>query len=102
MAPNPKLLCYGRLATDGVRASGRQHPVQRRHADGSFGLLSHDPTGVQPWSDQRLVAAHCRLAEQVSTVADHPLPAQVPSLVDQRQMLIALAGHWQRPCGDLR
>ena len=54
MAPNPKLLCHRRLATDGVRPSDRQHAVQRRHADGSFGLLSREPTGAQPWSDQRL------------------------------------------------
>jgi len=36
MAPNPKLLHDDRLATDGIRAPGRQHPVQHRHADGSL------------------------------------------------------------------
>src|SRR4051812_16467069 len=60
MAPNPNLLSDDRLATDGIRASGRQHPVQHRHPDGSFGLLSPEAAGAQPRSDQRLVAAHCR------------------------------------------
>ena len=50
MAPNPKLLRDDRLATDGVRASGCQHPVQHRHADGRLGLLGREPTGAQPWS----------------------------------------------------
>jgi hypothetical protein len=58
--PNSKLLCGDRLATDGIRASGRQHPIQRRHADGSLGLLSRKAAGSQPWSDQRLVTTHCR------------------------------------------
>ena len=58
--PNPKLLCDDRLATDGIRASGRQHPVQHRHADGSLGLLGREAAGSQPRSDQRLVTTHCR------------------------------------------
>jgi hypothetical protein len=37
--PEPNLLCDDRLATDGIRASGRQHPVQNRHANGSLSLL---------------------------------------------------------------
>jgi len=60
MAPNPRLLCDDRLATDGIWASGRQHPVQHRHADGSLGLLGGEAAGPQPGSDQRLVATHCR------------------------------------------
>jgi hypothetical protein len=51
VTPNPKLLCDERLATDGIRASGRQHPIQHRHADGSLGLLSRKAAGSQPWSD---------------------------------------------------
>src|SRR5215213_8655856 len=35
---SPGRLCNDPLATDGFRASGRQHPVQDRHADGSLGL----------------------------------------------------------------
>ena len=60
MAPNPKLLCDDRLATDGIRASGRQHPVQHRHADGSLSLLGREAAGSQTRSDQRLVTTHCR------------------------------------------
>jgi hypothetical protein len=29
ITPNSKLLCGDRLATDGIRASGRQHPIER-------------------------------------------------------------------------
>ncbi len=60
IAPNPRLLCDDRLATDGIWASSRQHPVQHRHADGSLGLLGGEAAGSQPRSDQRLVAPHCR------------------------------------------
>ncbi len=60
MAPGPKLLRDDRLATDGIRAPGRQHPVQHRHADGSLSLLGREATGSQTRSDQRLVATHCR------------------------------------------
>ena len=52
ITPNPKLLCDDPLATDGIRASRRQHPIQHRHADGSLGLLSGKAAGSQPWSDQ--------------------------------------------------
>ena len=45
VTPNPKLLCDGQLATDGIRASGRQHPVQHNHADCSLGLLASKATG---------------------------------------------------------
>jgi hypothetical protein len=37
--PYPDLLCGDAHATDGVRASGRQHLVQNHHADGCLGLL---------------------------------------------------------------
>src|SRR3954462_2819883 len=60
MAPNPTLLSDDRLATDGIWASSRQHPVQHRHADGRLGLLSRKTAGAQTRSDQRFVAAHCR------------------------------------------
>ncbi len=58
--PNPELLCDDPLNADRFRASSRQHPVQHRHADGSFGLLGGEAAGSQPGSDQRLVATHCR------------------------------------------
>jgi len=60
IAPNPRLLCGNRLATDRVWASSRQHPVQHRHADGSLSLLGREAAGPQTRSDQRLVATHCR------------------------------------------
>jgi len=60
MALHPKLLRDDRLATDGVRPPGRQHPVQHRHADGSLSLLGREAAGSQTRSDQRLVATHCR------------------------------------------
>jgi hypothetical protein len=58
--PNSKLQCDDRLATDGIRASGRQHSVQDRHANRSLTLLGSEAAGAQPRPDQRLVAAHCR------------------------------------------
>jgi hypothetical protein len=58
--PNPSSLCNDRLATDGIRASSQQHPVQHRHADGSLGLLGSKAASSQPRPDQRFVAAHCR------------------------------------------
>jgi len=60
MAPNPKLLHDDRLATDGIRAPGRQHPVQHRHADGSLSPLGREAAGSQARSDQRLVTTHRR------------------------------------------
>ena len=60
ITPNPGLLCDDRMATDGIRASGRQHPIEHHHADGSLGLLSRKAAGSQSWSDQRLVTTHCR------------------------------------------
>ncbi len=59
-SPNPKLLRDDRLATDRIRAPGRQHPVQHRHADGSLSLLGREAAGSQTRSDQRLVTTHCR------------------------------------------
>ncbi len=60
MAPSPKLLRDDRLATDGIRAPGRQHPVQHRHTDGSLSLLGREAAGSQTRSDQRLVTTHRR------------------------------------------
>jgi hypothetical protein len=54
ITPNLKLLCDDRRAADGIRGSGRPHPIQHRHADGSLDLLSRKAAGSQPWSDQRL------------------------------------------------
>ena len=51
MAPEPRLLRDDRPATDGVRAPGRQPPVQHRHADGSLGPLGGEAAGSQTRSD---------------------------------------------------
>ena len=40
-----RLLSNDLLATDRFRASGRQHPVQDRHANGSLGLLGRETAG---------------------------------------------------------
>jgi hypothetical protein len=45
MAPIPGLLSNDPLAADRFRASGRQHPVQDRHANGSLGLLGRKTAG---------------------------------------------------------
>jgi len=57
--PSPGPLCDDALATDGFRVSCQQHPVQDGHADGSLGLLGSEAAGLQPWSNQRFVGAHC-------------------------------------------
>jgi hypothetical protein len=43
---NAKRLGDDRLATDGIWAPGRQHPVQHSHADGSLSLLSSEAAGA--------------------------------------------------------
>jgi hypothetical protein len=60
MPPHPKLLRDSWLATEGIRASGRQHPVQHSHGDGRLSPLGGKAAGSLPWSDQCLVAAHRR------------------------------------------
>jgi len=54
--PSPGSLCNDRLAADGFRASGRQHLVQYRHADGSLGLLGSEAALPLP-----LCVAQCHL-----------------------------------------
>ena len=46
-APFPEGLCDDPLATDRVRASGRQHPIQDRHADSSLGLPGRETACAQ-------------------------------------------------------
>ena len=60
--PQPRLLCDAPLNADRFRVSGRQHPVQHRHADGSLGLLGRKAAGAQTRSDQRLVSGTVNLA----------------------------------------
>jgi hypothetical protein len=42
VGPKSKLLCDEWLATEGIRASTRQHPVQHRYAAGSLSLLDRE------------------------------------------------------------
>src|SRR3954447_7611383 len=89
--PNPRPLSASRLAPDGFRASGRQHPVQDRHTNGRFGLLGHKSTGSQPRSDQRLVAAHCRFDERPLAVSSRNLPSQASLFRDHLQVAVTLS-----------
>jgi len=102
IAPNPRLLCDDRLATDGIWASGRQRPVQHRHADGSLGLLGGEAAGPQPGSDQRLVATHCRFYWRTLAVVGGDLPAQAALFRDHRQMTITLCRHTRIAARDSR
>jgi hypothetical protein len=90
ITPNPKLLCHDRLATDGIRVSGRQHPIQHRRADGSLNLLSRKAAGPKPRSDQHLVATHRCFYQRTSTVVAGNLPDQSPLFRDHLQMAITL------------
>src|SRR3954465_5078365 len=89
--PTPRPLSASRLAPDGFRASGRQHPVQDRHTNGRFGLLGHKSTGSQPRSDQRLVAAHCRFDERPLAVSSRNLPSQASLFRDHLQVAVTLS-----------
>jgi hypothetical protein len=90
IAPNPKLLCHVRLATDRIRVSGRQHPVQHRHADGGLGPLSRKVAGPKPSSDQHFLATHRCFYQRTSTVVVENLPRQSPLFRDHLQMVITL------------
>jgi hypothetical protein len=71
MAPKPKLLCDEWLATDGIRTSSCQHPVQHHCADGSPSLLGRE-TGrrLTPLPDQRSFRGP--LTRRNSPPASHP------------------------------
>jgi hypothetical protein len=83
-------LCDDPSATNRFRASGRQHLIKGRHADGSLRLLRGETGRAQSKSDQRLVAAHHRFAEQALTIAGCDLPGEPPSFRDHFQMVIKL------------
>ncbi len=80
--PSPEPLCDDWLTPDGFRASSRQHSVQNRHADGSLGLLGSEAAGSQPWSDQRLVTARCRVDQRALTII-RPQPRITESISDR-------------------
>lgn len=73
ITPSPKLLCHHRRAMDGVRTSGRRHPIPHRHAHRCPGLLGSKAVRSKPWSDQRFVASHCRFYRRTLAVASRGL-----------------------------
>ena len=79
-------LCDDPYPAGGVRASGRQHPVERRDAGGGFCLLSVETTCSQPGSDYRLVAAHRRFDQRASTIVWCFLPGQSAFFRDHLDM----------------
>ena len=86
--PSPKPLCGDLLATDGFRASGRQHPVQDRHADGSLGLLRSEAARPRPMPDQRFVAAHCRFDQPALAMVGGDLPGRSSAFRNHLQVAI--------------
>ena len=88
--PAPDLLCEDAHATDGVRASSRQHLVQYPYADGCFGLLRGEAACSQPRSDQRLVAAHRRFDQRPFAIICCFLPGQSSALRDHLEMPVTL------------
>ena len=92
ITPNPNLLCDHRLATNGIGASGRQHPVQHRRADGRLSLLSRKVAGVQTRANHHLVSTHCRFYQGPLAVAGCALSGQAPLFSDHCQMTITRCG----------
>jgi hypothetical protein len=100
-------LCDGPLATEGSRASGRQHHVQDSHTDCSLGLLGSEAARSHPRSDLGLIAAHRRFDQCALAVVGGCLADQSAPFCDHRQMAITLcrwtrigAGHCCRPRRD--
>jgi hypothetical protein len=100
--PSPKPLCDDPLAADRIRASGRQHPIQDRHADGSLGLPGRETTGAQSRSDQNFATAYCRFDQRASTVAGRRLPRQPSPVRNHLQMAVTLCGRTRFTAGDGR
>src|ERR1700676_2795742 len=76
--------------TDGIRASGSQHLVQHRDADGYLGLLSLETACSQPGSDQRLVAANRRFDRRALAIICCLLPSQSSLFRDHLEMPVTL------------
>ena len=100
--PNPDPLCDESPASDGFWASGGQHLVQNRDADGRFGLLGGKATCSRPRSDQRLVAAHRRFDERAPAIVRRCLPSQSALFRDRPQMAITLCGPTRLAAGQGR
>jgi hypothetical protein len=65
---------------DGVRASGIDHAVEDSDADGCFGLLAGQLSGMQVVTEDALVACHRGFRLGPPAIVGFPLPAQ-PALV---------------------
>jgi hypothetical protein len=66
------------LTTDGVRTTGREHPVKHRYANGYLGVLGGEIAGMQARADDRLVTPHCRFDPCAFAVTGGRLPGQPP------------------------
>jgi hypothetical protein len=75
---------------DEVRASGLDHSVEDRNADGSLGLLAGQLSGMQVVIEDALVACHSGFRPGPLAVVGFPLPAQAPLVGKGLDMLIAL------------
>ena len=83
-------LCDDPHSTDGIRASGRQHPIKRRDTNGRLGLLSVETSSSQSGSNQRLVTAHCRFDQRALAMVCCPLPGQSSLFRDHREVPVTL------------
>ena len=79
-SPNPSRDHEG--ATNGSRASGRQHSVQDSHSDRAFSLLGIEAACPQPRSDQRLVVTHHRFNQRTSAISGRRPPGQSSAVGD--------------------
>ena len=81
-----------RLTTDGVRATGREHPVKHRYANGYLSMLGGEITGMQARADERLVTTHYRFDPRAFAVTGGHLPGQPPLCLDHLEVAVSLCG----------
>src|SRR3954469_8390484 len=89
----------GRLCdADGIRASGIDHAVEDSDADGCFGLLAGQLSGMQVVTEDALVACHGGFRLGPLAIIGFPLPAQAALVGKGLDMPIALRrfGAWSR------
>ena len=86
-----KLIRSGQLGNaDEVRASGLDHSVEDRNADGSLGLLAGQLSGMQVVTEDTLVACHRGFRLGPFAIVGFPLPAQAAVLGNGLNMPVAL------------
>jgi hypothetical protein len=88
------------LVTDGIRTSGRQHPVQHSHADGGLGLLASKAAGSQPRPDQRLVTTHRHFYEGPLAVVGRNFPGRAALMTSVLSCPAAIKQRLTWPPGD--